>query len=379
MNRYDFLMIGAGLYGAVMARELADQGFKVLVIERRDHIGGNAYTSDEDGITVHKYGPHIFHTNNEEVWNYVNRFADFKSFINRPAAMYKGRLYTLPFNMKTFKEMWGVRDADEARKIIRSQAESAADVVPETLEAQAIGTVGTEIYQKLIKGYSEKQWGRDCSRIPASVINRLPVRFDYRDGYYDDRYQGVPKGGYTAMIESMLKDIDVRLCTDYYDPHMRGELDILADRVICSGMIDAYYGFRFGKLEYRSIRFEEERIEGVRSFQDRAVINHTDIEVPYTRTTEHKYFEEDSAVMARETTIITREFPEEYNGINEPYYPVNDKMNNEIYDRYIKLAETDERVWFGGRLGCFRYYDMDDVVESALEDSKTLAGQNELK
>ncbi|MBR3200200.1 MAG: UDP-galactopyranose mutase [Mogibacterium sp.] len=379
MSKYDYLIVGAGLYGAVMARELTDHGLKVIVVEKRSHVAGNAYTVYEDGIIVHKYGPHIFHTDNEDVWQYVNRFAEFNSFINAPAAMYKDRLYTLPFNMKTFEEMWDVRDSGEARRIIQLQAGAAeTGKEPGSLEEQAISMVGTEIYRKLIKGYSEKQWGRECSSLPASIIKRLPVRFDYRDSYYDDRYQGVPRGGYTPMVEKMLKDIDVMLCTDYYDPDIRPGLDDMADKVICSGMIDAYYGYCFGKLEYRSIAFEEKRIDGIRHFQDRAVINHTDMDVPYTRTTEHKYFEADPAVMEREFTVITREYPEAYDGTNEPYYPVTDKENSEMYERYKMLAENDERVYFGGRLGSFRYYDMDDVIAMALEDTGMLMKQHEL-
>lgn len=380
MSKYDYLIVGAGFYGAVMARELTDHGFKVIVAERRSHIGGNAYTADEEGIIVHKYGPHIFHTDNEEVWRYVNRFAEFNKFVNTPAAMYKGRLYTLPINMKTFEEMWGVSSDDEARQIIKSQSEEAAIGTedPESLEEQAISMAGTEIYRKLIKGYSEKQWGKECSRLPASIIKRLPVRFDHRDSYYDDRYQGVPMGGYTPMIEQMLKNIDVMLCTDYYDPELRPELDLMADKVICSGTIDAYYDFCFGKLEYRSLFFEEERMDGVRHYQDRAVINHTDSEVPYTRVTEHKYFEADPAVMGREFTIITREYPEAFDGSNDPYYPVMDKENADIYEKYRKLSEKDERVHFGGRLGSFRYYDMDDVIAMALEDAGLLIEQNEI-
>ena len=368
---YDFLIVGAGLYGSVMARELTDRGFSVLVAERRSHIGGNAYTEEHDGIIVHRYGPHIFHTDNEEVWRYVNRFADFIGFINRPAAVYKGEIYSLPFNMKTFEKMWGVTDPGEARRIIQSQSASACPegTEPRNLEEQAISMVGTDIYERLVKGYSEKQWGRKCSELPAYYIKRLPLRFSYDDNYYDDKYQGIPEGGYTPMIGKLLSGIKVITDTDFLDPDNRDRLGKLAAKIIFSGPIDAYYEYCYGKLDYRSVRFEEEKIEGVRYYQDRAVINYTDQLIPYTRVTEHKRFVPDAETKLKDYTIITKEYPQAHTEENEAFYPVTDEKNRSLIARYRKLADADESVHFGGRLGCFRYYDMDDVIAEALADA----------
>ena len=379
-KKYDFLIIGAGLYGTVMARELTDHGYAVLVIEKRDHVGGACYTESEEGITVHKYGPHIFHTDNEAVWEYVNRFADFKEFVNRPVAVYKGERYSLPFNMKTFEKMWGVSDSESARRIIQSQSGScrteSVDAV--SLEDQAIQMVGTEVYRKLIQGYSEKQWGRSCSELPSSFIKRLPVRFDCNDSYYDDKYQAVPEGGYTHMIERMLGGIEVVMGVDYYDPAVRLCFDCLADKIICSASIDAYYGYRYGRLEFRSVKFEEEKIEGIRYYQDRAVINYTDADTPFTRVTEHKHFDPHSDASYRYVTVITREFPCDHDENNDPFYPLADDKSMAIYEKYKRLAASDERVHFGGRMGSFRYYDMDDAIEAALRDAEMLAKKNDL-
>lgn len=375
---YDYLVVGAGLYGSVMARELSDRGKRVLVAERRSHIGGNAYTAEKEGIIVHKYGPHVFHTDNEEVWEYVNRFAAFSTFLNSPAAVYKGRSYTLPVNMDTFSEMWGVSEADEARRIIESQIREAGLAMrePATLEEQAICMVGTEIYEKLIRGYSEKQWGRRCCELPASIIKRMPVSFDHRASYYNDRYQAIPEGGYTPMIDKMLEGIEVMTGTDYDDPEVRTALDKLAKKVVYSGSIDAYYDYRFGRLEYRSIRFDEEKLEGIKNYQDRAVVNYTDKEIPFTRITEHKYFDSETDA-DRGYTIITREYPVCHTEENEPLYPLTDDTNLEILKKYHELAEKDGRVHFGGRLGRYRYYDMDDVIAAALADAALLTERNE--
>lgn len=372
--KYDFLVVGAGLYGSVIARELKDRGFRVAVAERRSHIGGSAYTENAGGIIVHKYGPHIFHTDNEEVWRYVNRFADFRSFINRPAAIYKGEMYSLPFNMKTFRKMWSVTDPDEARRIIWEQSSAACPegTEPRNLEEQAKSMVGTDIYERLVKGYSEKQWGRSCSELPPYFIKRLPVRFEYNDRYFDDKYQGVPEGGYTPMIEKMLHGIEVMTGTDYLDPENRARFEKLAEKVIFSGPVDAYYGYRYGRLEYRSIRFEEEKIEGLQYYQDRAVVNYTGSEIPYTRVTEHKHFDPASEAALQDFTVITREYPAAHNENNEPFYPLADYKNRSFYEKYRSLAASDSRVHFGGRLGSFRYYDMDDVIAAALADAEML-------
>ena len=375
LKEYNDLIIGAGLYGAVIARELTDRGNRVLVLEKRRHIAGMCFTENEDGITVHRYGPHIFHTDNEEVWHYVNRFAGFRTFINRPVAIYKGERFPLPFNMKTFEKMWGVHDPDEARRIILSQSKAACMLSGEApnLEEQAIRMVGTDIYESLIKGYSEKQWGRSCRDLPAALIRRLPVRFDFNDSYYNDKYQAVPEEGYTQMVANMLSGIDVITGVDYNDPEIRIRFGRMDAKVIFSGAIDSYYGYRYGRLEFRSLRFEEERIEGVRYYQDRAVINYTDADVPFMRVTEHKHFASDHAPALKNFTIITREYPAAYDEVNDPLYPVEDSKNIALYKKYRRLADSDEKVHFGGRLGSFRYYDMDDVIASALKDAERIA------
>ena len=372
---FDYLIVGAGLYGSVIARELTDRGFRVIVAERRNHIGGSAYTEIRDGICVHCCGPHIFHTDNEDVWRFITRFGDFREFINRPAAVYRGVHYSLPFSMKTFGEMWGVSDPEEAREIITDQSEAACKVKGKagSLEYQAIRLVGTDIYERLIKGYSEKQWGRSCSELPSSFIRRLPVRFDFNDSYYDDKYQAVPLGGYTSVIENILEGIKVMTNTDYCEPETRAELNEIAGSVVFSGSIDEFFGYRYGRLEYRSLRFEHEKIEGKRYYQDRAVINFTEAGVPYTRVTEHKYFAAESETDPRDYTIITREYPVPHTEKNDPLYPLTDTKNISLYRKYRKLAESDSRVHFGGRLGRFRYYDMDDVIALALADAEKLA------
>ena len=369
-GRFDFLVVGAGLYGAAVARELTDRGCKVLVCERRDHVGGN--TADEviSGIRVHRYGPHIFHTNSDRVWRYVNRFAEWREFVIRPAAVYRGKKYSLPFNMKTFGQLWGVNDPEDARRIISEQAVQygMAGRTPANLEEQAIASAGRDIYERLICGYTEKLWGLPCRELPPDVIQRIPVRFSYDDRYHEDLYQGLPEGGFTRMTERILEGIEVRTGVDFLDPQYRAGLEHAADKVIFSGPIDAYYSYRFGTLGYRSLRFETELIRA-KHFQDRAVINYTDIRIPWTRITEHKFFDEPGP---EGYTIITREYPEACMPGREAFYPVRDAGSMERLDKYLRIAETDEKVLFGGRLGSYRYYDMDDVIEAALDDAVTL-------
>lgn len=366
-SSYDYLIVGAGLYGITAARALTDTGSKVFVVEKRDHIGGNAYTEDIGGICVHRYGAHIFHTDSERVWNFVNSFASFNGFINEPVANWHGELYPLPFNMNTFRAMWGVTEPDEARRIISEQIRTAAQSIsgdPANLEEQAISLVGTEIYEKLIKGYTEKQWGKACRDLPPSIIRRIPVRFEYNNNYFNDRYQGIPVDGFTAMAEKMLDGIDVITGTDFLDKENRNRLSVLADKVIYTGQIDAYYDYCFGPLEYRGLRFETEKIETEGEFiQPRAVVNYTDAETPYTRIVEHKHFTGDTGIPF---TIVTKEYPHSWSPGDEAFYPVNDEHNQKKYDKYRALADNDDRIIFGGRLGCYRYYDMDDVIEEAL-------------
>ncbi len=363
--KYDYLVVGAGLYGAVFAREAADSGKKVLVVDKRPHIAGNVYTEEIEGINVHKYGAHIFHTNNKEVWNYVNRFAEFNRFTNSPVANYRGELYSLPFNMYTFNKMWGVTTPEEAEAKIKEQRESAGITEPKNLEEQAISLVGKDIYEKLIKGYTEKQWGRPCSELPSFIIKRLPVRFTFDNNYFNALYQGIPEGGYTKLVENMLSGIEVRLNTDYIEN--KEELDKLAKKVVFTGPIDAYFGFRLGALEYRSVRFENEVLDKP-NFQGNAAVNYTDSETPWTRIIEHKWFE----FGTQPKTVISREYSSEWKPGDEPYYPVNDEKNGKLYEEYKKLAETEANVIFGGRLGEYKYYDMDKVIESALNISKDL-------
>ncbi len=368
---YDYLIVGAGLYGAVMARELTDAGKKVLVAERRPHIAGNAYTEQVEGINVHKYGAHIFHTNNPDVWKYVSRFADFNRFTNSPVANYKGKLYSLPFNMYTFHSMWGVVTPQEAEAKIAEQRGEISGT-PRNLEEQAISLVGRDIYEKLIKGYTEKQWGRPCDQLPAFIIRRLPVRLTFDNNYFNALYQGIPTGGYTRLAERMLEGVEVRLNCDYLKN--REELDAAAKRVIYTGPIDAYYGFRLGTLQYRSVRFETELLDQP-NFQGNAVVNYTDAETPWTRIIEHKWFEfgirSDTGEPA-EKTVISREYSSEWKPGDEPYYPVNDEANTALYNRYAELASQEKNVIMGGRLGSYRYYDMDQVIAEALRKAEEL-------
>ena len=368
---YDYLIVGAGLYGATAARELTDAGKRVLVVERRPHIGGNAYTKRMEGINVHVYGAHIFHTNLPEVWKYVNRFAEFNRFTNSPVANYRGELYSLPFNMHTFHRMWGVVTPQEAEAVIDEQRREITGE-PRNLEEQAIRLVGRDIYEKLIKGYTEKQWGRPCDQLPAFIIRRIPVRLTFDNNYFNALYQGIPQGGYTGMVERMLEGIEVRTGCDYLQH--KDELDTLAERVIYTGPIDAYYGYCLGPLEYRSVRFETEVLDQA-NYQGNAVINYTDAETPWTRIIEHKWFEfgirSDTGEPA-EKTVISREYSSAWKPGDEPYYPVNDEKNTALYRRYAEMAEGEERVVMGGRLGSYRYYDMDQVIAAALEKAETL-------
>ncbi|MBS4899260.1 MAG: UDP-galactopyranose mutase [Clostridiales bacterium] len=360
---YDYLIVGAGLFGAVFARQAADKGKSVLVIDKRNHIAGNVYTKEIEGINVHQYGAHIFHTNNRLVWDYANRFAEFNRFTNSPVANYKGELYSLPFNMYTFNKMWGVITPAEAQEKIRSQVEAAGIREPENLEEQAISLVGTDIYEKLIKGYTQKQWGRPCKELPAFIIKRLPVRYTFDNNYFNAMYQGIPIGGYTGMVERMLKGIMVETSTDYFDDKER--FDACAKKVVYTGPIDAYFEYRLGTLEYRSVRFETEVLD-MPNYQGNAAVNYTDAETPYTRIIEHKFFE----MGDQPKTVISKEYSSEWKPGDEPYYPVNDDKNSALYSKYKELAGLEENKIFGGRLGEYKYYDMDKVIESALNAAK---------
>lgn len=362
---YDYLIVGAGLYGAVFAHEMKARGKKVLVIDRRAHIAGNVYTEKIEGIHVHQYGAHIFHTNNKKVWNYITQFAEFNRFTNSPVANYKGKLYSLPFNMYTFNQMWGVVTPEEASAEIERQRREITGE-PKNLEEQAISLVGRDIYEKLIKGYTEKQWGRDCRELPAFIIRRLPVRLTFDNNYFNALYQGIPVGGYTKMVANLLEGIEVRLNTDYLEH--KDELDALAQKVVYTGAIDAYFGYQLGHLEYRSVRFETELLDQP-NFQGNAAVNYTDRETPWTRIIEHKWFEFGRDDEGRELpkTIISREYSSEWKPGNEPYYPVNDEKNGELYARYKERAQGEKKVIFGGRLGEYKYYDMDAVIGAALE------------
>ena len=359
-REYDYLIVGAGLFGAVFAREMTDAGKRCLVIDRRDHVAGNACTETVEGIAVHRYGAHIFHTNDDAVWDYVNHFARFNRFTNSPIANYKGELYNLPFNMNTFHQMWGVTTPAQARAEIRRQQEASGDGEPQNLEEQAIRLVGRDIYEKLIKGYTQKQWGRPCTELPSFIIRRLPVRFTYDNNYFNARHQGIPEDGYTALVERMLEGIPVHLHTDFLP--RREELSALAERVLYTGPIDAYFDYRLGALEYRSLRFETELLD-TDNYQGNAVVNYTDAETPYTRIIEHKHF----VYGTQPKTVITREYSAEWRPGDEPYYPVNDGKNAALYQAYRELAQREQRVIFGGRLGEYRYYDMDQVVRAALD------------
>ncbi len=357
--KYDYLVVGAGLYGAVFARQAADAGKSVLVIDKRPHVAGNVFTREVEGIQVHEYGAHIFHTNDEQVWSFVNRFARFNRFTNAPLANFHGELYSLPFNMHTFHKMWGVVTPAEAQAKIDEQRKAAGIEIPRNLEQQAISLVGTDIYETLIKGYTEKQWGRSCRELPAFIIRRLPVRMTFDTNYFNALYQGIPMGGYTKMVERMLEGIEVRLNTDFL-AH-REELSALADQIVYTGPLDAYFDYQLGALEYRSVRFETEILD-TPNFQGNAVINYTDRETPWTRIIEHKWFDPHD----QPRTVISREFSSEWQPGDEPYYPVNDEKNTERYLRYRQLADAQPNVIFGGRLGEYRYYDMDAVIASAL-------------
>ncbi len=358
--KYDYLVVGAGLYGAVFAREAKSKGKSVLVIDKRDHIAGNVYTEEIEGINVHKYGAHIFHTNNKKVWEYITQFAEFNRFTNSPVANYKGELYSLPFNMYTFNKMWGVVTPQEAAEKIEEQKRAAGITEPKNLEEQAISLVGTDIYEKLVKGYTEKQWGRSCKELPAFIIKRLPVRLTFDNNYFNALYQGIPMGGYTKMVENLLEGIEVRLSEDYLEK--KEEYDALAERIVYTGAIDAYFDYQLGTLEYRSVRFENEVLD-MSNFQGNAAVNYTDAETPWTRIIEHKWFEFGD----QPKTVISREYSSEWKLGDEPYYPVNDEKNGNLYAEYKKLADAESNVIFGGRLGEYKYYDMDAVIASALE------------
>lgn len=359
----NFLVVGSGLFGAVFAHEAAEHGNKVTVIEKRDHIAGNIYTKEIDGIQVHMYGAHIFHTSNKKVWNYVHQFSDFNRYTNSPVANYKGHMYNLPFNMNTFSEMWGVRTPQEAMAKINEQRQEMAGKEPKNLEEQAISLIGRDIYEKLIKGYTEKQWGRKCTELPAFIIKRLPVRLIYDNNYFNDNYQGIPIGGYTKMVEKMLDNtnIAVELNTDFFDK--KDEYLKNYDKIVYTGMIDKFFDYKLGELEYRSLRFETEE-KNVDNYQGNAVINYTEAEIPYTRIIEHKHFEFGRGDKGK--TIITREYPADWHRGDEPYYPVNNKRNNDLYAKYAELAQKQNKVIFGGRLGQYRYYNMDQVINEAL-------------
>lgn len=363
--KYDFLIVGAGLYGAVFARQAKDIGKKVLVIDKRPHIAGNVYTEDVEGIHVHKYGAHIFHTNNKEVWDYVTRFATFNRFTNSPIANYKGEIYSMPFNMYTFNKIWGVVTPEEAAAKIEEQKKEITGE-PQNLEEQAISLIGRDIYEKLVKGYTEKQWGRDCKELPAFIIKRLPVRLTYDNNYFNALYQGIPMGGYTKMVANMLDGIEVVLGVDYFDK--KDEYDAMADKVVYTGAIDRYFDYQLGTLEYRSVRFENELLD-IPSFQGNAAVNYTDRDTPWTRIIEHKWFEfgKDDEGNDLPKTVISREYSSERKLGDEPYYPVNDAKNSSLYEKYKKLAAYESKVIFGGRLGEYRYYDMDQVIASAIE------------
>ena len=365
---YDYLIAGAGLFGAVFAHEMHKQGRKVLVVEKRDHIAGNIYTEKVMGINVHRYGAHIFHTSDEEVWNYVNQYARFNHYVNSPVAVYRDELYNLPFNMNTFSRMWNIKTPKEAKEIIAKQTGEFAGITPQNLEEQALQLAGRDVYEKLVKGYTEKQWGRDCKDLPAFIIRRLPLRFTYDNNYFNDRFQGIPEGGYTQIVEKLLEDIPVLIgvsLQEYQTANAARTADEQDswDRLLYTGMIDEYYHYRLGTLEYRSLRFETEELPEEDNYQGNAVVNYTEREVPYTRIIEHKHFE----FQTGEGTVITREYPTTWKKGDEPYYPINDEKNGELYAQYAELAKKEANVLFGGRLGQYKYYDMDKVIRSALD------------
>jgi len=359
--KYDYLIVGTGLFGSVFAYEATSHGKRCLVIDKRDHVGGNVYTEQIDDINVHMYGAHIFHTNDREVWEYINRFVEFNDYINSPIANFKGEKFNLPFNMNTYQAMWGVTDPEEAKKIIESQRLKTDN--PKNLEEQALSLVGKDIYEKIIKGYTEKQWGRECSQLPASIIKRLPVRFTWDNDYFGDKYQGIPIGGFTQIFNKLLAGSEIRLNTDYIEH--RHEIDNIAEKTVYTGMMDEYFNYKYGALEYRSLQFETESLSQP-DYQGNAVINYTDRETPFTRIVEHKYFE----FGKQPKTVITREYPKQFKHGEEPYYPINDDVNNEICARYKALAKQEQNVIFGGRLADYKYYDMWHVVRNALDASR---------
>ena len=357
---YDYLIVGAGLFGSIFAYEAKKRGKNCLVIDKRPHIGGNIYTKEVEGINVHEYGAHIFHTSNHEVWEYIQQFATFNRYTNSPIARYKDEIYNMPFNMNTFNKLWGVITPEQAKKKIEQQIKESGITDPKNLEEQAISLVGRDIYEKLVKGYTQKQWGRRCDELPSFIIKRLPVRFTYDNNYFNDLYQGIPIGGYTQIIEKMLEGIDIQLNCDYFSN--RKELETTANKIVFTGMIDQYYDYCFGELEYRSLRFETEVLE-IENYQGNAVVNYNEYEIPYTRIIEHKHFEYGK----QEKTVITREYPATWKIGDEPYYPMNDEKNNYLYEKYKALADKENKVIFGGRLGMYKYYDMHHIISEALE------------
>lgn len=369
MKKYDYLIVGSGLFGAVFANEMTKSGKKCLVIDKRDHIGGNIYTKEVEGINVHMYGAHIFHTSDKKIWDYVNQFAEFNRYTNSPVVRYKDELYNMPFNMNTFSKMWGVVTPKEAKEKIEAQIKEANIKEPKNLEEQALSLVGRDIYEKLVKGYTEKQWGRKANELPSFIIKRLPVRFTYDNNYFNDKYQGIPNGGYTTIIEKMLDGVDVRLNTDFFAD--RQEFSEIADKILFTGMIDEYFDHCYGYLEYRSLRFETETLDE-ENYQGNAVVNYTEYEIPYTRIIEHKHFEfmcQDESKRVPKT-VITREYPADWKPGDEPYYPMNDEKNNALYEKYKALAEKESNVIFGGRLGMYKYFDMHNVIAEALRCAK---------
>ena len=358
--KYDYLIVGAGLFGAVFAYEMTKEGKNCLVIEKRNHIGGNAYTELKENINVHKYGAHIFHTNNKEIWQYINQFADFNRFTNSPIANYNGELYNLPFNMNTFYQMWGVKTPEEAKLKIEEQKAESKIENPKNLEEQAISLIGKDIYEKLVKGYTEKQWGKKCNELPSFIIKRLPVRFTYDNNYFNDLYQGIPIGGYTKIVEKMLKDIEVKLNTDFFEN--KDKWLNSADKILFTGMIDEYYDYCYGELEYRGLNFEIETLD-IENYQGNAVINYTDSKTPYTRIIEHKHFENSESPK----TVITKEYPKSWVKGEEAYYPMNDDKNSKLYNKYVELSKKEDNVIFGGRLGMYKYFDMWQVIDESLK------------